>query len=555
MDYQKLADMLFPNIDKTPQFYDALYKERKLKDRAEVVRFAPSPTGFLHIGGVRTALVSYLIAKKTSGINYLRLEDTDLERTVSGAKELCINGLNYFGIYYDEGATVDGEKGSYGPYTQTERREIYQTLVKSLVSKGLAYPCFCSEKDDKERKKNQEDDKAPKWGYYGKYARCRNLSIEAIENNLKANKPFGIRLKVNVKEGERFRFRDLVKGDIEMDLNVNDPVILKQNGLPPYNLAHAVDDHYMGTTTVVRGEDWLSATSEHAQIFDALGFERIPYAHLSQIEKQDENTRRKLSKRKDPEADVHLLNKEGFPKEGVVDYLMILLNSDFEPWRKTNPRASVLEFDFNIHQMSKSGALFDLVKLADVSKNAISNLTAEEVYISAYQWAKEFDVELAMLLDNHKEDAIAMFSIDRGGNKPRKDIAKFSEIKQFYGYIFDEVFNKFTIADYELEEGKYSKELIRTVAEHYANIYQDGCSKDEWFAAIKEHIAEIGFAPDMGEYKKAPDEYKGSIADYTGIIRLIVTGKKNTPDLYYILKILGKQKMIARFTRFLNLMK
>lgn len=553
MDNIKLANLLFPNA-KEVSFYEDKYNNRNLQDKEVVTRFAPSPTGFLHIGGLFSALVNYLLVKKNGGKFCLRLEDTDQKRKVEGADTLILKIFNEFGITFDEGVTLDGgEKGEYGPYIQSQRKEIYQAYAKKLVAEGLAYPCFCTEDDEKEIEEEQTRDNTQKRGYYGKYAKCRNLTYEQIEERIKNGQQFAIRLKCQKQEGDRFKFKDLIKGEIEMDANINDAVILKSDGIPPYNFAHAIDDHLMQTSIVVRGEDWLSATSEHSQIFEALGFNKIPYAHLPQLEKLDGASRRKLSKRKDPEANALLFFEKGYPKEAVIDYLMTIINSNFELWRANNRHESFENFDFSLSKMSKSGSLFDMVKLADVSKNVIAYKSIDELKQDINAYASKYDEELSKLLQAQGGRLFELLSIDRGGEKPRKDIAKYSDIIQTYGYIFDDVFYSYKKENFEFDFDKFTASQIQEVATHYKGIYSSADDSKEWFTRIKENIESLGFASDMKQYKQTPENYKGSIADYTTIIRVLLTGKKNTPDLASIIKILGQDEMEKRFNFALQL--
>lgn len=549
MDNKKLADLLFPNVKDCGEYISA-YKKRNLSENAQVTRFAPSPTGFLHIGGLFSALVNYLVARKSGGKVYLRIEDTDQERKVEGSDKLLVKVFKEFGLEFDEGIDVEGnEYGDYAPYVQSERMEIYKSFAKKLVEKGLAYPCFCGEKEAREIEQLQIAEQSEKRGYYGKYARCRNMDLAEIEARLNSGEQFAIRLRCNKEVGERFKYKDLVKGEIEMDANVNDAVILKRNGLPPYNLAHAVDDYLMQTSIVIRGEDWISATSEHRQIFEAFEFPPIPYAHLPQLEKLDGTSRRKLSKRKDPEADASIFFKQGYPKESIIDYLMTLINSDFEIWRAKNRRANFLDFDFKLSKVGKSGALFDMVKLNDVSKNVIAYKTIEELMQGVKDYANKYDECLNSLLKNAENEnrLTAILSIDRGGDKPRKDIARYGEINDVYGYIFDDVFFAFQKADFDLNAEKYPLDLVREVVNHYFTIYNENDDKQQWFNTIKSNVEAINFASDMKVYKANPENYKGSVADYTTIIRVLLTGKTNTPDLATIIAILGKENMLKRF--------
>ena len=409
MNYEKLAELLFPHITKTTEDYEALYPARALKEGARVTRFAPSPTGYLHIGGLFGALVDVLTAKATEGVSYLRIEDTDKKREIDDGVSAIINGFNAFGIDFDEGVTgFNQEKGAYGPYTQSQRAEIYQTVAKDLVKKGLAYPCFCTAEELSAIREQQEKGDALIWGYFGKWAKCRDLSYEEIEANIKAGKPYVLRFRSDGQEDKRIFFDDIIRGKIEMPENIIDEVLLKSDGIPTYHFAHACDDHFMRTTHVIRGEEWISSVPKHIALFKACGFRVPKYAHTPQVMKIDEEdgTKRKLSKRKDPEAAVSYFVEQGFPKESLIEYLLTLLNSNFEDWRKANPTADAFSFPFNLKKMSPSGCLFDLVKLTDVSKNVISVKKAEDIYTELLVWSEEFDKELNARLVADKDFAV-----------------------------------------------------------------------------------------------------------------------------------------------------
>ena len=544
MNYEKLAELLFPHITKTTEDYEALYPARNLKEGARVTRFAPSPTGYLHIGGLFGALVDVLTAKATDGVSYLRIEDTDKKREIDDGVSAIINGFNAFGIDFDEGVTgFNQEKGAYGPYTQSQRAEIYQTVAKDLVKKGLAYPCFCTAEELSAIREQQEKGDALIWGYFGKWAKCRDLSYEEIEANIKAGKPYVLRFRSDGQEDKRIFFDDIIRGKIEMPENIIDEVLLKSDGIPTYHFAHACDDHFMRTTHVIRGEEWISSVPKHIALFKACGFRVPKYAHTPQVMKIDEEdgTKRKLSKRKDPEAAVSYFVEQGFPKESLIEYLLTLLNSNFEDWRKANPAADAFSFPFNLKKMSPSGCLFDLVKLTDVSKNVISVKKAEDIYNELLVWSEEYDKELNARLVADKDFAVNMLNIDREVPKPRKDISKWSEVKDYYSYFFEE----FYTPEYDFPEN-ISKEDVAAILEAYKAAVDAADDKDTWFSKIKDLCEPLGFTPNVKEYKKNPDAFKGHVGDVSTVIRIALTSRRNTPDLHAIIALLGNDKVKAR---------
>ena len=543
MDNKKLAELLFPHIDKTPDYYEELYPERGLAEGARVTRFAPSPTGYLHIGGLFGALVDVLTAQATKGVSYLRIEDTDKKREIDDGVSAIINGFDYFGVEFTEGVTGFGtEKGAYGPYTQSQRAEIYQTVAKSLVEKGLAYPCFCTADELAELRKEQEKGDALIWGYFGKWAKCRDLTLEQIESNLAEGKPWVLRLRSGGSDG-KIVFDDVIRGKIEMPENIIDEVLLKSDGIPTYHFAHACDDHFMRTTHVIRGEEWISSVPKHIELFKACGYKVPKYAHTPQVLKIDEETgdKRKLSKRKDPEAAVSYFVEGGFPKESVLEYLLTLINSNFEDWRRANPKADISEFPFNLKKMSSSGCLFDLVKLNDVSKNVISVMSAKQVYDNVAEWAKVYDPEFYALFTADPVFSTAAVNIDRENPKPRKDIAKWSEVKDYFSYLYKELY----AADYTLPEN-ISKADAAAIAEKYIGEFSLADDKDQWFARIKDMCEPLGFTPNVKEYKKNPDAFKGHVGDVSTVIRIALTSRRNTPDLYSIMNLLGEEEIKAR---------
>lgn len=547
-DYEKLAELLFPNIDKTPEDYEKIYPERGLSEGARVSRFAPSPTGFLHLGGLFASMVSCLTTRATDdGVFFLRIEDTDKKREIEDGVSAIIKGLAEFGIVPDEGVMgFQQESGNYGPYQQSHRKDIYQAIAKSLVQKGLAYPCFCTEDELNDLRAEQEKSGALIHGYFGEWAKCRNLTFEEQRAKIEAGMPYTLRLRSEGKPENRIKFDDLIKGKIEMPENIQDIVLLKTDGIPTYHFAHAVDDHFMRTTHVVRGDEWISSVPIHIQLFKACGYKTPKFAHISPIMKEDNGGKRKLSKRKDPEASVSFYTQSGYPKESVIEYLLTIANSNFEDWRKANKTAPQSEFPFNLKKMSASGALFDLNKLNDVSKNVISLMTADEVYEKATAWAKEFDPELYSLLTSDEKFAKGIFSIDRGTAKPRKDIAKWDEIKDYVSYFYNDIYTP----DTALPEN-ISKEDAKAIIEAYLKVFDVNDDKDTWFGKIKDLCEPLGFTPNVKEYKQNPDAFKGHVGDVSTVIRIAVTSRRNTPDLCSVMALLGNDEVKSRLENML----
>ena len=546
MDNKKLAELLFPHIDKTPDYYENAYPERNLPEGARVTRFAPSPTGYLHIGGLFGALVDVLTAQSTGGVAYLRIEDTDKKREIDDGVSAIINGFDYFGVEFNEGVTgFNSEKGEYGPYTQSQRAEIYQTIAKSLVEKGLAYPCFCTADEIAAIREEQENGDALIRGYFGKWAKCRNLTLEQIEENLAQNKPWVLRLRSGGSDDKKIMFDDVIRGKIEMPENTIDEVLLKSDGIPTYHFAHACDDHFMRTTHVIRGEEWISSVPKHIELFRACGYKVPKYAHTPQVMKIDEETgdKRKLSKRKDPEAAVSYFVEEGFPKESVLEYLLTLINSNFEDWRRANAKEDISKFPFNLKKMSASGCLFDLVKLNDVSKNVISVMSAQQVYENVAEWAKAYDEEFYALYTADPAFSTAVMNIDRENPKPRKDIAKWNEVKDYVSYFYKPLYQP----DYTLPEN-ISKADAAAITEKYISEFSLADDKDQWFARIKEMCEPLGFTPNVKEFKKNPEAFKGHVGDVSTVIRIALTSRRNTPDLYSIMQLLGENEIKARLT-------
>ena len=546
MDYKALAQRLFPTIDKTPDYWEEKYPQRNLKEGARVTRFAPSPTGFLHFGNLFTCLVSYKTAKDTNGVFYVRVEDTDQKRKVDGAIEVMLKGLSVYGIVPDEGVVGENEQvGDYAPYYQSERKEIYQTYAKSLVEQGLAYPCFMTPEELDEIRAAQENESIK--GIWGKWAKHRELTLDEIESHLANGEAWTLRLKSPGTLDGKCRFDDLIRGKIEMPENVQDVVILKSDGIPTYHFAHAVDDHLMRTTHVMRGDEWIASVPIHLQLFRVLGFKPPKYAHVAPIMKEENGGKRKLSKRKDPEAKVTYYAEQGFPKESVTEYILTLANSNFEDWRRMNKTESIDKFPVNLKKMSVSGALFDMVKLTDVSKNVICQMSADNVFSLSYEWAKEYCPELAALYEQDTERATAILNIDRENKKPRKDIAKWSDIPEYISYMYDETF----VPCYELT-GNATPELAVKVLEKYIDAVNLDDDKDAWFGRMKDICPLVGCTPNVKEYKQNSDDFAGHVGDVSTIIRVALTGRTNTPDLYSITALLGEKTVKSRLEAALN---
>ena len=544
MDYKDLANLIFPDA-KDITYYEKKYPERNLKEGAIVTRFAPSPTGFVHIGGLYQSLIARKLANQTEGVFLLRIEDTDQKREVENGITDIVQSLDKFGIDPDEGMINETEsKGNYDPYKQSMRKEIYQSYAKYLIEQGKAYPCFCTPEDLEEMREKQEKAKI-RPGYYGVWAKCRNVTVEDAIKRINNGEKYIIRFKSPGREDRKIKHHDIIKGNVDFPENDQDIVIIKADGLPTYHFAHAVDDHLMRTTHVIRGDEWLSSVPLHLQLFHELGFKAPKYAHIAPIMKNDNGNKRKLSKRKDPEAAVSYYDEMGIPKEAVNEYLLNIANSNFENWRRANKDKSIDEFELKLNKMSVSGALFDIVKLLDVGKTVISKFTAEEVYENAIQWAKKYDKELEEMLKD-KDYALKVFGIERGNKKPRKDIAKWSDVKENINYMYDDIFFA------KEQEYPYQvineKEDINTILTLYMEKYYDeNDDKQQWFDKIKELAGELGYAKEVKEYKANPDAYKAHVGDVSTVLRVALTGRTNTPDMYEIMQVLGKASIEKRF--------
>ena len=549
MTNKDLAELIFPNITKTIEDYEKIYPERNLPEGALVTRFAPSPTGFVHMGSLLASFISSKAAKDTKGVFYLRIEDTDQKREVPNGIEGIVKDLKDFEIHIDEGALSREESiGEYGPYIQSERKEIYHTFIKHLISIGMAYPCFCSEEHLAEIREMQEATKT-RIGYYGRYAVCRNIKIEDAYNRIKNGEKFIIRLKSPGDFEKKIVVNDLVKGKIEFPENDLDIVIMKSDGLPTYHFAHLVDDHLMRTTHVTRGDEWVSSLPIHQQLFQVFGFNPPKYAHLSPILKQEGETKRKLSKRKDPEAAMSYYAELGIPIKAVHLYLMTIANTNFEQWYDQNKDKTLDDFKFDFKKISASGSLFDVEKLINISRNYISFLSAEEVYENVYNWSNTYDPSLHELLEKYKEYTINIFSIERYQKKPRKDYESWSSIKKNIWYMYDELFTPNT---YDFQKIKDHEEISKILTTYLDKYYQESDDKETWFNKIKELTDELGYCSNMKEYKENPDKYKGSVADVSTVIRVALTSSSMTPDLYEIMKLLGSNRIKSRIDKVIN---
>ena len=540
MDRKEYADFLL-KTEHDYEYYENKYPKRDLKDGAMVTRLAPSPTGFVHLGSLDVGFVDRVMASQSGGVCYLRIEDTDTKRTVENGINEIIDSLDKFGITFDEGVTKDGEIGEYGPYIQSKREDIYKAFAKKLIIEDKAYPCFCSHEDVEHIKEIQAKNKE-QLGYYGRWAKCRKLTMEDVIEKINNGEKYIIRLKSRGNPNHRVKFRDEIVGKMEIPQNNQDLIIIKSDGLPTYHFAHAVDDHLMGTTHVIRGEEWLASLDKHIDLFENLGFELPKYAHISTLMVDDNGTRRKLSKRKDPWAAVSYYHKAGIPNEALVLYMATITNSNFEMWMNQNKDKSYMDFEFSFKKMPKGGTMYDYDKIINISKNFISTLKAEDVYNRALEYALEYDKELYDLLVKYKDYSTSVFNIEREQKKPRKDIATWGDVRDQIWYMFDELYKP---DNYEWQKVTDKDEIINVVST-YLEKYDSSDDKDAWFNKMKEVASSLGYAGEMKLYKENPDNYKGSIADFSTILRVTLTSKSNTPDLYEIMRLLGKERMEKR---------
>lgn len=543
MDNEKLAKLLFPDINKTPDDYEKIYPPRNLPEGAKVTRLGPSPTGFMHLGNLYGAFVDERLAHQSGGVFYLRIEDTDDKRFVEGAVDVIIDSLDFFGIEFDEGAGRDGDTGEYGPYTQSERKDVYQCMAKYLVENGMAYPCFLTEEEiGAIREKQEAEKKTP--GIYRKYASCRDLSIEEVTANIDAGKPYVLRLKSDgdMDDPKEIHVKDGIRGTLTMPENCQDVVILKTTGIPTYHFAHVVDDHFMRTTHVVRGEEWLSSLPIHVELFQKLGWRWPVFCHTAQLMKLDENgNKRKLSKRKDPELRLGYYKEMGYHPAAVREYLLTILNSNYEEWRMAHPDAPVDDFAFTTKKMSNSGALFDLNKLNDVSKDVLVKINAEDLFKFMLGWAKEYKEEIVPELEGHEDYLLPILDLGRGGKKPRKDFVNAPQMFEFISYFFDDYFK---IEDSLPEE--VSPDDAKKILEAYLASYDQSDDQGAWFDKIREIAEQLGYAPRPKDFKKEPDKFKGHVGHVSEVIRLAVVGRGQSPDIWEIQQILGEARVRTR---------
>lgn len=537
---EQLAELLFGGIDKTPEYYEEKYPKRSLPEGAPVTRIGPSPTGFVHLGNLYNAIIGERLAHQNGGTFFLRIEDTDAKREVEGAVELVISAMDFFGIHFDEGASVDGDNGAYGPYRQRLRKEVYQCYAKELVKKGLAYPCFCSEDDLSKMREEQISDKL-NFGYYGKWAKCRDLSIDDIKKRIENGDKYVLRFKSNGDENNHVEVYDGIRGMLNVSENYQDFVLLKSDSIPTYHFAHVIDDHLMRTTHVVRGEEWLSTLPIHVQLFDALGFDRPVYCHTAVLMKMDGDTKRKLSKRKDPELGLEYYRSEGYAPRAVWEYLMTVLNSNFEEWRLENPDAPIDDFKFSLDKMSNSGALFDIMKFEDVSREVLLRTPANKIYDEFSDWLKEYDPEFYKLFTRDKNYSEKIIDVGRNGNRPRKDLTSWKQARDFFSFYFPETFK----VEDEFPE-RVSKEDRYKILKQYLTSFNIKDDNSEWFQKIRDITESMGYAVKPKDFKKNPDMYKGSVSDVSGVIRVAITGRTNSPDLWEICQIIGEDEMTRR---------
>lgn len=545
MDYNQLAEFLFPDIKDTPEDIIKRFPERNLPDGACVTRIGPSPTGFVHLGNLYNAIIAERLAHQSQGVFYLRIEDTDQKREVEGAVETLINAMAYFGVNFDEGATADGDNGNYAPYRQRQRKNIYQVFAKELVKQGKAYPCFLTE-DELNAIREQQTSNKENPGIYGKYAeKSRNLTIEQIKENISQNKSWVLRYK-GVQTDEYITVEDAVRGKLEMPRNNMDFVLLKSDGIPTYHFAHVIDDHFMHSTHVIRGEEWLSSLPMHVELFNTLGWKQPIYCHTATLMKMDGESKRKLSKRKDPELALSYYQQEGISQDAVWEFLLTLLNSNFEEWRLANPDADYKEFPYTLEKMSISGALVDLDKLRDISKNVICHMTAEQVYSKWLEWCEKYNQEFAELIKKYPERTLSALNVGKGGNKPRKDLETWKQACDFMSFWYDETFKFEDEMSVECDD-----DTRKTFFARYLETYNHADESSEWFAKVKEITQELGFAVKPKDFKKNPDQYKGSIINITNMLRIALTGRANAPDIWEVSHVLGEEIVRKRLEKWI----
>ena len=546
MDTIKLAELLFPQIDKEPSCFENLYPVRNLPAGAKVTRIGPSPTGFVHLGNLYNAIIGERLAHQSDGVFFLRIEDTDAKREVAGAVELLLSSMDYFGIRFDEGATIDGDSGNYGPYRQRQRKEVYQTFAKELVRRGLAYPCFCTEERLTQMRETQMAGK-DNFGYYGKWALCRDLTLDEIEAKIANGEEYVLRFRSSGDINNTVELVDGIRGTLKLQENYQDFVLLKSDGIPTYHFAHVIDDHLMRTTHVVRGEEWLSTAPIHAQLFDTFGWTRPLFCHTTVLMKMDGDTKRKLSKRKDPELGLNYYRQEGYVPEAVWEYLMTLLNSNYEEWRAGNPDAPLDDFVFTTEKMGISGALFDMMKFDNVSQETLLRMSASEIYEKMAAWLKEYDPAFEALFTRDRAFTERIISVGRDGARPRKDLTNWKQARQFLSFYFDETF----VREDEYPEN-VSPEDRAEILKRYLKTYDHSDDNSQWFQKVRDIAGDMNYAIKPKDYKKNPELYKGSITDVSNVIRVAVVGRTNSPDLWEICHIIGEDAMRNRIEQAKN---
>ncbi|WP_294750600.1 glutamate--tRNA ligase family protein [uncultured Ruminococcus sp.] len=543
MDYKALADYLFPDVKETPEDIEARFPERQLPAGANVTRIGPSPTGFVHLGNLYNAIIGERIAHQSQGVFYLRIEDTDNKREVEGAVETVINAMDYFGVHFDEGATAEGDNGSYGPYRQRQRKEIYHVFAKLLTERGLAYPCFMTAEEIEAVREQQTANKENP-GVYGKYAKCRDLSLDEIKSNIEAGREWVLRFR-GQETGEIIAVEDAIRGKLEMPRNNMDFVLLKSDGIPTYHFAHVIDDHFMRSTHVIRGEEWISSLPMHVELFNTLGWKQPVYCHTATLMKMDGESKRKLSKRKDPELALAYYQQEGISKDAVWEFLLTLLNSNYEEWRIANPEADYHEFPYTLEKMSVSGALVDLDKMRDISKNVICRMTAEQVRDGWLEWCSEYNSDFAALINKYPERTLAALNVGRGGAKPRRDIETWKQACDFMSFYYDETFRVTDDMPEECDEA-----TVKDFFGRYLASYDHSDDSAVWFDKVKAITEEMGFAVKPKDYKKNPEQFRGSIVHITNMLRIALTGHANAPDIWEVSHVLGEEITRRRLEAF-----
>ena len=556
MDYNKLADMLFPDVTATPEEIEAKYPERQLPEGAKVTRIAPSPTGFFHFGGLFPATVAERLAHQSGGVFYLRIEDTDSKREVEGAAEFITKILDRYGLHFDEGVTADGDRGAYGPYTQSQRVDIYHVFAKKLVADGRAYPVFSTDEELDELKAadKKAEIKSINWEEEAEARRQamiarRQFTMEQVEAELAAGHKFALFAAADGDPEKKIKITDLVKGTLEIPENDEDVVLLKSDGIPTYHFAHAIDDHLMRTTHVIRGEEWLPSLSKHIMLFRYLGFKLPKYMHIAQLMRLDENGNKKKLSKRDMGANLDDYRKMGYSVQAVNEYVMTLLNSNYEEWHMQNPDKSWRDFPFSIKKMSASGCLFDIEKLNDVSKNVISRMSANEVFDGVCSYAREEDPDFYGTLTSDRAYAESILAIGRGGAKPRKDFAVWADVKPYMSFFYDKYFERTDSMPADKDVSDIKAALTGFIAS-----YDENDDQTAWFEKCKDIACQIGYARETKQYKKEPEKYKGHVGDVASFIRIAVTGRQNSPDLYEVMKILGKERTVARIREELGLL-